>query len=160
MDYRLVPARFSALPGWDEDDPTPLLAAMARCRAHIRTVKPYRTGSLGITAGELLALLDAADVEKPEGAGAVRAFFETHCVPFRIEKMDGSSGFVTAFYEPEVAVKAAPDAEYRYPFYRRPDDLVDVDDTNRPAGFPAGYAFGLERDGKIVEHPDRGEIER
>ena len=160
MDYRLVPARFSALPGWDEDDPTPLLAAMARCRAHIRTVKPYKAGSLGITAGELLALLDAADVEKPEGAGAVRAFFETHCVPFRIEKTDGSSGFVTAFYEPEVAVKAAPDAEYRYPFYRRPDDLVDIDDINRPAGFPAGYAFGLERDGKIVEHPDRGEIER
>jgi membrane-bound lytic murein transglycosylase A len=84
MDYRLVPARFSALPGWDEDDPTPLLAAMARCRAHIRTVKPYRTGSLGVTAGELLALLDAAVVEKPEGAASVRAFFETHGVPFRV----------------------------------------------------------------------------
>ena len=72
MEYRLVPARFSALPGWDEDDPTPLMAAMRRCRAHIRTVKPYRTGSLGITAGELLALLDAAAEQKPEGAAAVR----------------------------------------------------------------------------------------
>jgi membrane-bound lytic murein transglycosylase A len=113
MDYRLVPARFSALPGWDEDDPTPLLAAMSRCRDHIRTVKPYRTGSLGITAGELLALLDAAADERPEGAAAVRAFFKAHCVPFRIEKADGTAGFVTAFYEPEVAVKAEPDADYR-----------------------------------------------
>ncbi len=160
MDYRLVPVRFSALPGWDEDDPTPLMAAMGRCRDHIRNVKPYKTGSLGITVGELLALLDAAEAERPQGAAAVRAFFEAHCVPFRIDRADGAAGFVTAFYEPEVAVKAAPDAEYRYPFYRRPDDLVDVDDANRPAGFPEGYAFGLQRDGAIVEHPDRGEIER
>ena len=143
MDYRLVPARFSALPGWDEDDPSPLMAAMGRCRDHIRDVKAYKTGSLGITAGELLALLDAADAEKPEGPAAVRAFFEAHCVPFLIEKADGSAGFVTAFYEPEVAVKAEPDADYRYPFYRRPDDLVDVDDGNRPEGYPQGYAFGL-----------------
>lgn len=160
MDYRLVPARFSALPGWDEDDPTPLLAAMARCRDHIRTVKPYKTGSLGITAGELLVLLDAAEAQGPEGSEAVRAFFEAECVPFLIEKADGTPGFVTAFYEPEVSVQAEPDAHYRYPFYRRPDDLVDIDDNNRPAGFPPGFAFGQEKDGAIVEHPDRGEIER
>ena len=160
MDYRLVPARFSALPGWDADDPTPLLAAMARCREHIRTVKPYKTGSLGITAGELLALLDAAEARRPEGPEAVRAFFEAECVPFLIEKADGTSGFVTAFYEPEVAVRAEPDAEYRYPFYRRPADLVDIDDGNRPVGFPPGFAFGLEKHGAIVEHPDRGDIER
>ena len=160
MDYRLVPARFSALPGWNEDDPTALLSAMTRCRDHIRTVKPYKTGSLGITAGELLTLLDAAEAERPEGPAAVRAFFEAHCVPFRIEKADGSAGFVTAFYEPEVAVKAEPDEDYRYPFYRRPDDLVDIDDANRPAGFPEGYAFGLMKDGAIIEHPDRGAVER
>jgi membrane-bound lytic murein transglycosylase A len=160
MDYRLVPARFSALPGWNEDDPTALLAAMARCRDHIRTVKPYKTGSLGITAGELLALLDAAAAEKPQGAAAVRAFFEAQCVPFLIEKADGSEGFVTAFYEPDVAVRAEPDADYRYPFYGRPEDLVDIDDSNRPAGFAPGFAFGLLKDGGIVEHPDRGEIER
>lgn len=160
MDYRLVPARFSAIPGWDEDDPTPLMAAMRRCRDHIRDVKPYKTGSLGITAGELLSLLDAVVAEDPQGADAVRAFFEAHTIPFLIEKADGAPGFVTAFYEPEVAVRAEPDAEYRYPFYRRPDDLVDIDDDNRPAGFPAGYAFGRKTGGGIVEHPDRGEIER
>lgn len=160
MDYRLVPARFSALPGWDEDDPSPLMAGMTRCRDHIRNVKAYKTGLLGITAGELLALLDAADAEKPEGAAAVRAFFEAQCLPFRIEKADGSAGFVTAFYEPEVAVKAEPDADFRHPFYRRPNDLVDVDDANRPDSYPQGYAFGLLKDGDIVEHPDRGDIER
>lgn len=160
MDYRLVPIRFSAIAGWDEDDPTPLIAAMDRCRAHIRSVKPYKTGSLGITAGELLTLLDAATAAKPKGAAAVRAFFEAQCVPFLIERTDGSSGFVTAFYEPEVAVRAEPDADYRFPFYRRPDDLVDIDDNNRPADFEPGFAFGLEKNGTVVEHPDRGEIER
>jgi membrane-bound lytic murein transglycosylase A len=161
MEYRLVPAPFSALPGWAEDDPSPLLAAMERCRDHIRNVKPYKTGALGITAAELLVLLDAAaTVQSPSDPAAVRAFFEAQCVPFLIEKMDGSDGFVTAFYEPEVAVRAEADDEYRFPFYRRPEDLVDIEDGNRPAGFAAGFAFGRAENGEISEYADRGEIER
>lgn len=160
MDYRLVPVGFAALPGWDEDDPSPLIAAMERCRHHVRTVKPYRTGALGVTAQELLALLDAAAEARPEGAAATRAFFEAECVPFRIETADGSAGFVTAFYEPEVAVRAEPDAEYRHPFYRRPDDLVDLDDGDRPAGLDPSFAFARRlEDGSIAEYPDRGAIE-
>ena len=161
MDYRLVPVGFSALPGWNEDDPSPLLAAMERCRRHIRETKPYRTGALGVTAEELLTLLDAASEAGPQGPAATRAFFEAACVPFRIEKTDGSAGFVTAFYEPEVAVRAEADEEYRYPFYRRPADLVDIDDANRPAGLDPSFAFGrVTADGSIGEYADRGAIER
>lgn len=161
MDYSLVPVGFSDLPGWHEDDPSPLVAAMERCRRHIRAEKPYRTGALGVTAQELLVLLDAAAELKPQAAASTRAFFEAHCRPFRIVKSDGAPGFVTAFYEPEVAVRAEPDEEYRFPFYRRPDDLVDIDATNRPPGFDQGFAFGRRMEnGRIGEYPDRGAIER
>jgi membrane-bound lytic murein transglycosylase A len=67
---------------------------------------------------------------------------------------------VTAFYEPEIEVAAAPDAVYRYPFYRRPDDLIDLDETNRPPGLDPSYAFGRLKDGMISAYPDRGEIDR
>lgn len=159
MDYRLVPARFTALPGWDEDDPTPLMAAMERCRAHIRGTKPYRTGSLGVSAQEVLTLLDAAAAERPKGAAAIRSFFEAQCVPFRIERADGAPGFVTAYYEPEVEVRAEPDGEYRFAFYRRPDDLVEIDGSNRPAGFDPAFAFGRRQGDHIEEYPDREAIE-
>ena len=160
-DFRLTPLDFSALPGWAEDDPRPLFPAMADCLRHIGTVKPYRTGSLGLKSEDLKPALEAAARTAPRNAAEARAFFEAHFQPFLISKADGADGFVTAFYEPEVAVSAAPDGDYRYPFYARPDDLVDLDDGNRPAFLDASYAFGKrEADGTIGPYADRGAIDR
>lgn len=158
MTFRLEPVRFADLPGWREDDPTAVIEAMRRCHTHVSTVKAYRTGSLGISVDDLMPALSAssASVETPEAA---RTFFESRFVPFLIRPETGS-GFVTAFYEPEIEVRAEPDETYRYPLYRRPEDLVDVDDSNRPAGMDPYFAFGLSRDGQISEYPDRPAIEQ
>ncbi len=160
MEFGLKPVAFSDLSGWAEDDPSALLTAMARCRDHIAQSKPYRTGAIGITAEELLPALSAAAAASPLDAAQARAYFEQWFQPFRIEKPDGEQGFVTAYYEPEVDVRAEPDAVFRFPFYRRPDDLVDVDDGNRPPGLDPYFAFGRLRDGRIEEYPDRRAIEQ
>ena len=159
MGFRLRPVGFDALPGWGEDDPTPLFPALARCREHILTVKPYRTGESGLSSDDLMPLLDAAVRVMPANAAEARAFFETECRPFLIEPDEGAHGLVTAFYEPEVEVAAKPDAEYRFPFYRRPDDLIDVDDANRPAGLDPSYVFGRKSQQGIVAYPDRRAID-
>lgn len=158
MDYRLQHVPYAALPGWQSDDPTPLFAALERCRRHVLKVKPYNTGSLGITAGELLTALNAATHVHPGNAAQARQFFETGFQPFRIIP-DSGSGFVTAFYEPEVDVSATRTSEFAYPFYRRPVDLVDVDNSNRPDGWDASYAFGQQIASGIVPYADRQSIE-
>lgn len=158
MEFRLRRTRFAELPGWADDDPSSLLAAMARCSDHILGVKPYRTGSFGISVEDLMPALTAARGLPASTSGQARSFFEYHFEPFLIELADGGEGFVTAYYEPEVAVRAAPDAEYRHPFYRRPADLVDVDDANRPAEMDPYFAFGRFRDGRIEDYPDRSTI--
>ncbi len=160
QEFRLEPATFADLKGWEEDDPSSLFRAMRDCRNHIRTMKPYRTGAVGLTADDLLTLLDAAEGRWPQDAAEARAFFEEHCRPFFIRRDGGATGFVTAFYEPEIEVSAAPDETHRYPFYRRPDDLIDLDDTNRPAELDPSYMFGRLQDGDISAYPDRGEIDR
>lgn len=160
MDFRLKPVSFSDLPGWTEDDPTALFEALKRCRAHIVTEKPYRTGSLGILADELLPALTAAAAHVSASPAQARAFFEDWFKPFLIVRTDGQRGFVTAYYEPEVEVRAESDGDFCFPFYRRPDDLVDIDDSNRPAGFDPYFAFGRSRDGTIEEYPDRGTIDQ
>ncbi|NML75503.1 murein transglycosylase A [Rhizobium sp. S-51] len=159
MDFRFTPVGFDALPGWREDDPSALLAALANCRRQIRDVKPYRTGSSGLSSADLLPLLDAAAVAHPASAAEARAFFEAECRPFLIEQSNGNRGFVTAFYEPEVLVSDRPDAEFCFPFYRRPDDLVDLDESNRPAGLDVSYAFGLRTGQGISAYPDRRAID-
>lgn len=150
---------FSELRGWGIDDPRPLFAVMRRCLDHINQSKPYRTGSLGLSSQDLLPLLTAASEWIVPDAATARAFFETETVPFLIERPDGQRGFVTAFYEPEVEVSKTPDSGYRYPFYRRPPDLIDLDDHNRPAEMGASYAFGRMREGQILPYFDRRAID-
>ncbi|NTE87549.1 murein transglycosylase A [Agrobacterium rubi] len=159
-DFALEKVSFEQLPGWQTDDPSSLLPAMQSIRSHLRQSKPYRTGALGLSAEDLSALLEKADEASFENASTARRFFESHCVPFKISPSQGKSGFVTAFYEPELDVSEKPDATFKYPIYRRPPDLIDLDDANRPSDIDPYYAFGLQRDGEISTYPDRGEIDR
>ncbi|MBZ5760590.1 MULTISPECIES: murein transglycosylase A [Rhizobium] len=157
-DFLLEPTTFDDLKGWGDDDPSGLFDAMRACYRHVTETKSYRAGSLGLTTADLLPLLEAAKDIEPADAGEARAFFEANCQPFFIRRSEDRSGFVTAFFEPEIEVSATPDAVYRYPFYRRPTDLVDLDDSNRPAGLDPSYMFARLRDGEIDAYPDRGEI--
>ncbi|WP_105440021.1 murein transglycosylase A [Neorhizobium sp. T25_13] len=158
-DYTLRPVSFPDLAGWGDDDPTTLFAGMRASLEHIRKVKPYRTGSLGLTAEELATFIEAAR-DIPGDPISARAFFEAHCTPFLITRKDGRRGFVTAFYEPEIEVSETRDDVWIHPFYSRPDDLVDLDDGNRPTGLDSGYMFGRQMPGGIAPYPDRGEIDR
>lgn len=159
-DYRLKRLDYATLPGWNGDDPRSLFPAMRDCLAHIRSVKPYRTGSLGLTSEDLVPVLEAAVDADLSTAETARAFFEARFIPFEISPADKPAGFVTAFYEPEVDVAASPDGTYRYPFYRRPDELVDIDDTNRPAALDPSYAFALRNpDGSLSAFADRRAID-
>lgn len=160
MDFTLRPATFQDLPGWPDDDPSGLFASMERCLAHIRGVKPYKTGVLGIPAEALADVFHRSLGERPTTAAQARAFFESNFQPFRILPSDGRPGFVTAFYEPEVEVSDRPSETWRHPFYRRPDDLVDLDDTNRPDELDCSYAFGRLRGGRIEAYPDRKAIDQ
>ncbi|RWX17178.1 transglycosylase [Rhizobium hidalgonense] len=159
-DFVLQAISFDTLEGWKDDDPSGLFEVMRNCRRQITNVKPYRTGSLGLSSEDLLPLLLAAEDVAPSSPASARGFFETHCRPFLIRRKDGNSGFVTAFYEPDIEVSERPDATFRFPFYRRPDDLIDLDDTNRPAELDKSYAFGRLHDGRIDAYPDRRAIDQ
>ncbi len=150
---------FGDLPGWQEDDPRKLFPAMRTILSHLRNSRPYRTGALGLTAGELASLLELADEEQADSSQQARRFFETNCVPFKISPPGGKRGFVTAFYEPELEVSSVRDDVWKYPVYRRPPELVDIDDENRPSGFDPSYAFGREGEDGISYFPDRRAID-
>jgi len=150
---------FQHLPGWEDDDPSGLAAGMRSCLDHVRGVKPYKTGALGLSSYDILPIYEAAAGAAFTGAAAARQFFETHFQPFEICRENGDAGFVTGFYEPEIAVSSAPSAAFSHPFYRRPSDLVELQDANRPSSLDASYAFGLFRDGVTDQYPDRREID-
>lgn len=158
-EFSVEEVSFGDLPQWQNDDPRELFSAMRRILGHLRTAKPYRTGELGLSADDLIALLETAEHADPKDASEARRFFEDNCRPFRISQNGGKTGFVTAFYEPELQVSAVPDDVWKYPIYRRPADLIDIDDKNRPEGFDPYYAFGHQNGGGISYFADRRAID-
>ncbi len=58
---QLSAVSFSDLKGWDTDDPRPLFRAMLDCLTYLRKGKLYKSGALGLTADELIQLLEKAE---------------------------------------------------------------------------------------------------
>lgn len=154
----LRPASFEEIGGWEDDDHGAALAAFRLCALRARE-KPYRSGALGIEA-DAFAGAFAEAISLPSGSDSVvRAFFERHFRPFRIVPADAPQGFVTGFYEPQVEASPVRSARFGVPLLGVPDDLVAIDDANRPPGLDPYLAFGRRTEGGIVEYFDRAAIE-
>jgi membrane-bound lytic murein transglycosylase A len=154
----LSPVDYAALPGWAEETACGAYAAFRRCALHVeKAAKPYRSGSLGLRAEAFdAAFREARAMARPSEP---RNFFERHFRPCLVSPSPAKAGFVTGFYEPELPASRVETERFRFPLYGRPDDLVDLDDTNRPAGTDPAFAFGRAADGEIVEYFDREAIE-
>lgn len=147
--------RFGELPGWADDRHREAFVAFRRSAAHGGR---YRDGALGAPFDAFRPAYDAA-LRLPETVSdaEARRFFERWFEPWRI----AGPGFVTGFYEPIVAASRSPDATFRHPVYARPDDLIEITDQNRPAGFDPEMRFGRRHaDGTIGEYFDRAAIEQ
>src|SRR5690606_13183276 len=133
--------------------------AFRRSAFHVLT-KPYRDGALGVTFESFAgAYADSRETLPVDGAAA-RRFFERHFAPAQVSPLDAEHGFVTGFYEPVVEASPARAGKFTVPLLSRPDDLVDVNDADRPDGMDPSLAFGRRTPAGPVEYFDRRAIEK
>lgn len=150
---------FGELPGWHDDDQLAAFEAFRRSAFHALT-KPYRSGALGV-AFDAFGPAYAEARERPAVNPAdARAFFERHFQPALVAAEGRQHGLVTGFYEPDVEASPVRTDAFRVPLLARPADLVDVDDTNRPAGMDPYLAFARQTPDGLVEYFDRPAIEQ
>lgn len=154
-----TPCDFDTLSGWADDDHALAFSAFRRC-AILSSARKYKTGSLGVDhvsfAEAYGAAIDAGELEASEA----RRFFELYFVPCRMSAEDDDPGFVTSYYEPIASASPTKTESHRYPIYRRPADLVDIDDDNRPDGMDSYFAFGRQTSHGPTEYFDRAAIEQ
>ena len=155
----LQPTSFDDLPGWRGDRHGEAFAAF-RLSARRALQQPYKSGSLGIDATAFEKAFDAADTADPFGDDTARAFFERWFLPCRVIPEAGGAGLVTGFYEPEVAASPVRTDEFTVPLLGVPDDLVKIDDANRPDGLDPYLAFGRKTPAGITEYFDRSAIKK
>lgn len=160
MIDNLQPVSFSDIAGWQNDNHhVAFQAFLQTAKFHLEN-RPYRQKVLPTNPVRFhdicLAARRLSDTSIVTDLQA-RAFFQKHFTPFQINE----TGFVTGYYEPEIDVRFEKDQKYKYPFYRRPDDLVDIGDPdNPPDGVKTGYAFAKKTKDGFIPYPARQQIDQ
>jgi len=144
---------FSDISGWDEDAHETALAAFLTGAGRLAGQAP-KTRGLGID-GEALRRAASVALDCAADRESARRFFERHFVPHRV----AADGFVTGYYEPEVAASRVRTERFSVPLYSRPDDLVEISPEERPAGWDPEVRFGQRTDAGVVPYCDRAAIE-
>jgi len=145
---------YADLAGWQSDDHQAALRSFVRfCGRPEALQKSSAFPRLGADDLQTLCLAAAAVLQRP-GQEAARQFLETRFTPCRIVH----SGFVTGYFEPEMAASRTRTATFATPLLQKPAGLVAVSDANRPADWPQGLSHGRMVDGKLTELPDRGAV--
>lgn len=138
---------WSALPGWEADRHAQAWPALlASCSK--RAAEP----------GWTVLCAAAADLEAPDDDRA-RAFFEQHFVAYEMRGHEGErEGLITGYYEPVLNGSRARTAQYRYPLYARPSDLVVVDLAELYPELKGRPVRGRLHGGRVVPYYSRNQI--
>jgi membrane-bound lytic murein transglycosylase A len=154
-DSILQEISFSDILSWRDDNHTAALAAFAISARAIADAAP-KTRALGIDGEKLQTIARRLLADPPaSGRDAARKFFEQNFAPSRIE----ARGFVTGYFEPEVLASRTRSDRFRVPIYRRPPDLIEVSEANRPSGWDPEIRFGRKTASGIEAYFDRAAIE-
>ena len=158
----LSPARFSDLPGWNNDASATALAAFIKSCAELdRRPDSAAVGPamLGMTAAAWRKPCAAARATPAEDAAA-RAFFTAQFTPYLAGNNNESDGLFTGYYEPLLHGARRRGGNYQTPLLKRPPDLVMVDLGRFRPAWQGERIAGRVVSGTLVPYPARAEIER
>lgn len=146
-------AAWSDLPGWNED---PVAAAwpafVVGCRALLSSARTRPLWQAPCAAGERI---DTGNSD------AVRAFFQSHFIPYAVGAADGSSvGLVTGYYEPLLAGSRTRSEQFAIPLYAPPDDLLTIEISELYPELKDKRVRGRVEGKKVVPYWPRAELER
>jgi membrane-bound lytic murein transglycosylase A len=150
---------FMDLPDWADDDHLAAFEAFRRSARYARTAR-YKDGGLGVRFADIEQAFEESLGEPVWNSADAKAFFERWFVPALVKPHKGERGHVTGFYEPVVPASREKTDAFPIPLYRRPHDLIEINDASRPESMDPYFRFARKTDAGLVEYPDRGEIER
>jgi membrane-bound lytic murein transglycosylase A len=149
----------------DDLDRASLRAAIAHSIAYLRRLRPeliLGTAPRRFTAAEVMATLEAFE----------RTLSLWHCRQCWIDEVGARFDFlpsapdpnlqsvlVTGYYQPTIDASLVPTADYRYPLYGRPADLVGVEEAPQSSGASSVTRIGRYEAGRLVPYYSRAEID-
>jgi membrane-bound lytic murein transglycosylase A len=120
-------------------------------------------GPRRVTAGEMLITLrnfllisENTSLTTDQKIRRIKDEFEL----FRsVGSNNGGRVLFTGYYEPVISCRKAADATHRYPLYRRPEDILEIDLSQFGEDFGKDRIFGRLNGKKVVPYYSRQEID-
>ncbi len=107
---------WSKVSGWQQDNPSLAFGAFLKSCTALRWRPQWQP-----VCAQAAALEHASEAE-------VRAFFEDNFIPHQVSQSNGSTeGLLTGYYVPDLKGSRTASADYPFPLYQRPDDMLTID---------------------------------
>ena len=140
---------FAKLPGWEQDRQAAAWPALLK--------SCDKLAGREAAWGELCRAARA--LEAPDDIQA-RTFFETYFRPHLVYGEGGRDGLITGYYEPLLNGSFTRSERFRFPLYRRPDDLLIVDLASLYPELKGRPVRGRLEGNRVVPYMSRAEIAR
>jgi membrane-bound lytic murein transglycosylase A len=138
---------WSKLPGWEKDQHAAAWPALRKSCEKLATRD---------AAWENICLAARA-LESPDNASA-RTFFETYFRAYRMNAENGREGLITGYYEPVLNGSKMRNDQFRWPLYRRPDNLLTIDLAGLYPELKGRPVRGRLEGSRVVPYFSRAEI--
>lgn len=147
---------FSDLPGWERGQHAAAWPALLKSCDKFAPPATPGSASPANPAWDRLCR-DARALTAPDDAQAL-AFFETHFRAHRVHGDGTRDGLITGYYEPVLNGSFTRSERFRYPLYRRPDNLVTVDLASLYPELRGKPLRGRLQGNRLVPYFSRAEI--
>ncbi|MDD2840028.1 MAG: MltA domain-containing protein [Rickettsiales bacterium] len=128
--FSLKKIEFSDLDNWQKDDVLLALKAFLKSCNQMGKIDKEKVLSeelYNIKVKDLRNVCDIATIVAGTSVEDARTFFESWFTPYIIvDKEDGKKGLFTGYYEITIKASRTSDDNYKYPIYKRPDDLTNL----------------------------------
>lgn len=138
---------WSQLPGWEKDQHAAAWPALRKSCEKLAT-RDVAWGNVCLAARAL---------EAPDDATA-RVFFETNFRAHVVNPDVGREGLITGYYEPVLNGSSMRSERYRWPLYKRPDNLLIVDLASLYPELKGRPVRGRLEGNRVVPYYSRAEI--
>jgi len=138
---------WSQLPGWEQDQHA---AAWPALRKNCEKLASRDAAWENIC-------LAARTLESPDDTSA-RSFFEAHFRAHRMNVESGREGLITGYYEPVLNGSTTRNDRFRWPLYKRPDNLLTIDLASLYPELKGRPVRGRLEGNRVVPYYSRAEI--
>jgi membrane-bound lytic murein transglycosylase A len=129
----LKKVEFNELHGWSNENFTDALTVLLENCDKInslpadKNIFPQARTNKKITKTDFYAACKVANVIKNYGVRYKQIFFENFFTPFEVIKKREEKSLFTGYYIPTIRAKTVKDDVFKYPIYRKPEDLSNYE---------------------------------